>query len=150
MSKRAEMRRLQKESEKMGKLANNIGVKVQSLETWAELTKKEMHQNFCVEFNDRLYEAEGYVSLANVIISCIAINMTWGYKQAIGRFISNLNPAKDYVKQVGVKKAFDQICSEYALDLGFDHFDIEEFIQKAEEAEKEKENAERNNRQRGI
>lgn len=143
MSKRAEMRRLQREAEKREKLANNVGLKVQQLENWAAVTEQEMHQNmfkdFCIEFNDRLYEAEGYVSLANIIVSCIAIHMSWGYTKAIGRFISNINPPRDYVKRIGVRKAFEQCCKDYDLDLEFDHFDIEDFIKRAEEAEKEPE-----------
>ena len=140
MSKRAEMRRLQREAGKREKLANNIGLKVQQLENWAAMTEQEMHQkmyrDFCIEFNDRLYEAEGYVSLANIIISCIAIHMTWGYTKAIGRFISNLNPARGYVKRIGVRKALEQVRKEYDLDFEFDHFDIEDFIRRAEEEEK--------------
>lgn len=142
MSKRAEMRRLQKEAVKREKLANNIGLKVKQLEDWAAITEQEMHQkmfkDFCTEFNDRLYEAEGYVSLANIIISCIAIHMTWGYTKSIGRFISNVNPAKEYVKRIGVRKALEQVRKEYDLDFEFDDFDIEDFIKRAEEAEKKK------------
>lgn len=141
MSKRAEMRRMQRESEKRDKLANNIGLKVQQLENWAALTEQEMHRkmyrDFCIEFNDRLYEAEGYVSLANIIISCIALHMTWGYTKAIGRFVANINPARDYVKRIGVRKALEQVRKEYDLDFEFDHFDIEDFIRRAGEAEKE-------------
>lgn len=142
MSKRAEMRRLQKEAVKREKLANNIGLKVKQLEDWAAITEQEMHQkmfkDFCTEFNDRLYEAEGYVSLANIIISCIAIHMTWGYTKSISRFISNVNPAKEYVKRIGVRKALEQVRKEYDLDFEFDDFDIEDFIKRAEEAEKKK------------
>ena len=136
------MRRLQKEAVKREKLANNIGLKVKQLEDWAATTEQEMHQkmfkDFCTEFNDRLYEAEGYVSLANIIISCIAIHMTWGYTKSIGRFISNVNPAKEYVKRIGVRKALEQVRKEYDLDFEFDDFDIEDFIKRAEEAEKKK------------
>lgn len=143
MSKRAEMRRLQREAEKREKLADNVGLNVQGLANLTARIEKDVHdrmyREFCIEFNDRLYEAEGYVSLANIIVSCIAIHMSWGYTKAIGRFISNINPARDYVKRIGVKKAFEQCCKDYDLDLEFDHFDIEDFIKRAEEAEKEPE-----------
>lgn len=136
MSKRAEIRRLQKEAEKREKFAKNVGLKMKELNDWATMTRNEMYQEFCIDFNDRLYEAEGYVSLANIVISCIAIHMTWGYTKAIGRFIANMNPAKDYVKRIGVRKALEQVHKEYDLDFEFDHFDIEDFIRRAEEEEK--------------
>ena len=153
---RAEMRRAPRESRKAAKtalppvvpayinlrsvpkeeIASQLGTNVRLLTEWTTQQKDAMHEEFCKEFNDRLYEAENYIALTNILISCIAIHMTWGYTKAIDRFVKNLNSASNYVKRYGVPKVLAQVNKEYGTEFEFDSFDIIEFIEKAEETER--------------
>lgn len=114
------------------KVSKDIGLKVGQLEAWADIQREEQRKAFTKEFNTRLEQAEDFIGLANILISVKAINLTWGYKQAIGRYVNNLDKAHEYIRQVGVRKAFIDLNKEYGLDLEFDAFEIEDFIKGAE------------------
>lgn len=144
-NKRAQLRRQQRELNKLPApvnvrgfsremMASSLGVKIQLLDEWAEAQRRD----FCVEFNEKLRDAENYVAFTNVLISCMAIHMTWGYTKAIGKFIDNLNPAMEFVKRTGVRKTYEIIEKEYGHFLEFDDFEVEDFIRRAEDAVKNK------------
>jgi hypothetical protein len=109
-------------------VAKDTGLKLGELTAWADINREEQRKAFVKEFNNKLHEAEDFVGLANILISCKAINLTWGFKKAIAKYVENLNKAHEYVRNNGIRKTFDEFNKEYALDLEFDSFSIEDFI----------------------
>lgn len=125
------------------KIAAITGVKIDSLRAWQAQREKEMVQkaqeylgqmerqlreDACEEFSEKLHRAEDLAAFVNVMISMYAIKMTWGFTKAQVRFLENLNPAEAYIRRVGVREAFNQLMQDCGSVLEFDDFDIEDEI----------------------
>lgn len=100
MGKRAEYRRAERENKKgisavdkfssvplnianynMQQISSLTGAKVESLMIWKNAREEEMYQAFTEEFQQRLFKAEDYIAVANLLISLLAIKMTWGLRK---------------------------------------------------------------------
>ena len=84
------------------------------------------------DFNDRLYEAENWICLVNVLISLTSIHKAWGYKAGLKKFIERWDAAKEELNSDGARAILDRI-NAYGVDLEFDTFEIEDFIKSAGE-----------------
>lgn len=113
-------------------LANTIGTKKEMLDTWTKTREREMFEAFMQEFNEKLHRAENHAAFVNLLIMMYAVKMTWGFTKSQEKLISNLNPAQEYIRRVGIRKAFDQIMKDCGALLEFDDFDIEEEIKELE------------------
>lgn len=113
-------------------LANTIGAKKEMLDTWTKTREKEMFEAFMQEFNEKLHRAEDHAAFMNLLITMYAVKMTWGFTKSQEKLIRNLNPAQEYIRRVGIRKAFDQIMKDCGALLEFDDFDIEEEIKELE------------------
>lgn len=113
-------------------LANTIGARKGMLDTWTKAREKEMFEGFMREFNEKLHRAENHAAFVNLLIMMYAVKMTWGFTKSQEKLISNLNPAREYIRRVGIRKAFDQIMKDCGTLLEFDDFDIEEEIKELE------------------
>lgn len=113
-------------------IAKYIGIsdKVAVLNAWYDAKEQQITNELCKQFNEKLWEAEDYIALTNVLITCVCINMTWRFNKAIGRrFLANINAAKDYVSEIGILKSLELVNKSFEGNLEFDDFDIEAFIQ---------------------
>ena len=119
-------------------MAEATGAKIESINAWADIQREEIATELCKEFNDKLYTAENYITLANLLITIKSLNKTWGFTKSIQRFMENWNIAKEEVTRQGIEKTMIQVNREYGLDLEFDSFDIENFIKECEEKENER------------
>ena len=79
------------------------------------------------DFNDRLYEAENWICLVNVLISLTSIHKAWGYKAGLKKFIERWDAAKEELNSDGARATLEKV-NGYGLDLEFDTFEIEDFI----------------------
>lgn len=71
-----------------------------------------------------MWKAEDYIAVANILISLLAIKMTWGFTKANQKFLENLNPAKDYLERNGVEKVYQELHKQMGIELLFDNMDI--------------------------
>ena len=134
---RAKRRRLEKQAAKnalpapinasnysMEQLSNITGIRIQSLMAWKDAREAEMLEGFTKEFQEKLFKAEDYIAVANILISLLAIKMTWGFTKANQRFIDNINPATEYLNRNGVQKVYKELSEQMGIELEFDSMDI--------------------------
>lgn len=100
------------------------GAKVESIKFWCSAREKEYEDFYTKQAQEKLWKAEDYIAVANILISLLAIKMTWGYTKANQRFLENLNPAKEYLERNGVEKVYKELNEQMGIELEFDSMDI--------------------------
>lgn len=100
------------------------GAKVESIKFWCSAREKEYEDFYTKQSQEKLWKAEDYIAVANILISLLAIKMTWGYTKANQRFLENLNPAKEYLERNGVEKVYKELNEQMGIELEFDSMDI--------------------------
>lgn len=138
---RAERRRQQKASEKtrlnapynfsnfkLEQISKATGARVESLKLYLmqreDEMRKEISEELIKESQEKLWKAEDYIAVANVLISLFAIKKTWGFTKSNQRFLDNINPAKEYVERVGIEQAYQECHDLMDINIEFDSFDI--------------------------
>lgn len=138
---RAERRRQQKASEKarlnapynfsnfsLEQILKVTGARVESLKLYLmqreDEIRKEISEELISESQEKLWKAEDYIAVANILISLYAIKMTWGFTKSNQRFLDNINPAKEYVERVGIEQAYQECHDLMDINIEFDSFDI--------------------------
>lgn len=129
-NKRAELRRQKKEQEKrqafmIRQMPDAIPKEdlTWAVDKWTDLREAQIRQRVLEDFTQAAYDMETMASVTNLLISMYAIKMTWGFTKSQDRFLKNLEPAKAYVKRVGIKKAFEEIMEVVDTDIWFEDFD---------------------------
>lgn len=138
MSKRSELRRMQREAEKRSKttvlsprqygtqeqVMKDFNLSVQGLQVYLERMEKQMKEDFQKEYEEKLHEAEEYASVANLLITIYALKMSRKNrehtKDLIQRMLDNYNPATAYIKRVGAKEAYKRAHADFDITLEFD------------------------------
>ena len=138
---RAERRRQQKASEKaflnapynfsnfsLEQISKVTGARVESLKLYLmqreDEMRKEISEELISESQEKLWKAEDYIAVANVLISLFAIKKTWGFTKSNQRFLENLNSAKEYIEEVGIEKAYQEAKETMGIKLEFDSINI--------------------------
>lgn len=114
-------------------IADTVGLRVESLNVWAAEREKEMQeratQAASKAYTELLTRSENYAGFYNLICSLYAIRSAWHIKKAMARFLDEYEHAQEYVEQVGFQKAYEDICRECEINLGFEDFEIEDIMQ---------------------
>lgn len=134
---RAERRRQQKAAEKtrlsapynfknfsLEQISKATGARVESLKLYLMQREDEMREALIKESQEKLWKAEDYIAVANILISLFAIKKTWGFTKSNQRFLENLNAAKEYIEEVGIEKAYQEAKETMEIELEFDSMDI--------------------------
>lgn len=134
---RAERRRQQKAAEKsripmpynfsnfsLEQISKTTGARIESLKLYLKQREDEMRKELIKESQEKLWKAEDYIAVANILISLYAIKMTWGFTKSNQRFLDNINPAKEYVERVGIEQAYKECRDLMDINIEFDSFDI--------------------------
>lgn len=134
---RAERRRIKKYAAKnvlsvpgnignysIDQISKVAGTRIQSLMAWREAREVEMFEGFTKEFQQKLFKAEDYIAVANILISLLAIKMTWGFTKANQKFVGNINAATEYLNRNGVEKVYKELSEQMEIELEFDSIDI--------------------------
>lgn len=134
---RAERRRQQKAAEKtrlnapynfsnfsLEQISKATGARVESLKLYLMQREDEMREALIKKSQEKLWKAEDYIAVANVLISLFAIKKTWGFTKSNQRFLENLNSAKEYIEEVGIEKAYQEAKETMEIELEFDSMDI--------------------------
>lgn len=142
---RAERRRQQKVAEKtrlnapynfsnfsLEQISKATGARVESLKLYLmqreDEMRKELHKEISEELisesQEKLWKAEDYIAVANVLISLFAIKKTWGFTKSNQRFLKNLNSAKEHIEEVGIEKAYQEAKETMGIKLEFDSINI--------------------------
>lgn len=141
MSKRAELRRQEKQAAKsklpaplnvsnytVEQIANTTGAKIEYLTIWKNAREEEMRKAATLQAQEKLWKAEDYLAVANILITVYAIKMSRKdrerTKDLIHRMLNNLNAARDYVDRVGVQESYDQAHKDLGIELEFDSMDL--------------------------
>lgn len=152
MSKRAELKRQQKESAKMQKkisgqngtcavaaplnvsnysveqIAASTGTRIEYLTIWKNAREEEMRKAAILESQEKLWKAEDYIAVANILITVYALKMSRKSREhtrdLINRMFENLNAAKEYVERTGIEKAYEQAHQDLGIELEFDSMDL--------------------------
>ena len=134
---RAERRRQQKASEKthlnapynfsnfsLEQISKVTGARVESLKLYLMQREDEIREELIKESQEKLWKAEHYIAVANVLISLFAIKKTWGFTKSNQRFLENLNSAKEHIEEVGIEKAYQEAKKTMGIKLEFDSINI--------------------------
>lgn len=141
MSNRAERRRAEKQAAKnkfpaplnvanytVEQIASTTGAKIEYLTIWKNAREEEMRKAAILESQEKLWKAEDYIAVANILITVYAIKMSRKNrehtKDLIYRMLNNLNAARDYVDRVGVQEAYNQAHKDLDIELEFDSMDL--------------------------
>lgn len=141
MSKRAELRRQEKQAAKnkltaplnvtnytVEQIASTTGAKIEYLTIWKNAREEEMRKAATLQAQEKLWKAEDYIAVANILITIYALKMSRKdrehTKDLIHRMLDNLNAARDYVDRVGVQEAYDQAHKDLEIELEFDSMDL--------------------------
>lgn len=104
------------------------GAKVESLKLYLmqreEEMRKEISEELISESQEKLWKAEDYIAVANVLISLFAIKKTWGFTKSNQGFLENLNSAKEHIEEVGIEKAYQEAKETMGIKLEFDSINI--------------------------
>lgn len=134
---RAERRRQQKAAEKsripmpynfsnfsLEQISKTTGARVESLKLYLKQREDEMRKELIKESQEKLWKAEDYIAVVNILISLYAVKMTWGFTEANQRFLENINPAREYVERIGIEQAYKECHDLMDINIEFDSFDI--------------------------
>lgn len=145
MSKRSELRRLQREAEKNKKTSassapvnvlygsqqqvqKDFGLSIQELKVYLERMEKQIKDDCISECQEKLCKAEDYIAVANLLIAIYAIKMSRKdrehTKDLIQRMLDNLSAATEYVERVGITEAYQQAHEDFDINIEFDSIDI--------------------------
>jgi hypothetical protein len=108
----------------MEQISRQTGVRIESLKTYLNAREQEIKEQLIKESQEKLWKAEDYIAVANIMISLIAIKKTWGFKKSNQRFIENIEAATEYLEKVGIEAAYKEIKDEMELTFEFDSIDI--------------------------
>lgn len=108
----------------MEQASRQTGVRIESLKTYLDSKEQEIREQLIKESQEKLWKAEDYIAVANIMISLIAIKKTWGFKKSNQRFIENIEAATEYLEKVGIEAAYKEIKDEMELTFEFDSIDI--------------------------
>lgn len=131
---RAERRRQQKAAEKsrdpipynfsnysLEQISKTTGARVETLKLYLKQRedeiRKEISEELISESQEKLWKAEDYIAVANVLISLFAIKKTWGFTKSNQRFLENLNSAKEHIEEVGIEKHTRKQKKQWELNL---------------------------------
>lgn len=131
---RAERRRQQKAAEKsrnpipynfsnysLEQISKTTGARVETLKLYLKQRedeiRKEISEELISESKEKLWKAEDYIAVANVLISLFAIKKTWGFTKSNQRFLENLNSAKEHIEEVGIEKHTRKQKKQWELNL---------------------------------
>lgn len=134
---RAERRRQQKAAEKsrnpipynfsnysLEQISKTTGARIETLKLYLKQREDEMREELIKESQEKLWKAENYIAVANVLISLFAIKKTWGFTKSNQRFLENLNSAKEHIEEVGIEKAYQEVKETMGIKLEFDSINI--------------------------
>lgn len=108
----------------MEQASRQTGVRIESLKTYLDSKEQEIREQLIKESQEKLWKAEDYIAVTNIMISLIAIKKTWGFKKSNQRFIENIEAATEYLEKVGIEAAYKEIKDEMELTFEFDSIDI--------------------------
>lgn len=109
-------------------VANNTGIKMAQLKTYLSMMEEKIKKDCILESQEKLWKAEDYIAVANVLISVYAVKMSRKShektKDLINRMLENLNPAREYVERVGVQKAYEYAREDFGIEIELDSVDM--------------------------
>lgn len=109
-------------------ISKATGARVEQLMIWKEAREAEIRKAAILESQEKLWRAEDYIAVANILITIYALKMSRKSrehtKDLINRMLDNLNPAREYVDRVGVQKAYEQAHEDFGIELEFDSMDL--------------------------
>ena len=68
----------------MEQISRQTGVKIESLKAYLNAREQEIKEQLIKESQEKLWKAEDYIAVANILISVIAIKKAWGFKKEMG------------------------------------------------------------------
>ena len=108
----------------LNQISDMTKCRVDSLKFWCEAREKEIEDIYQKEAREKLEKAEDYIAVANILITLVAIKMTWGYTKANQRLLENYNAATEYVTRNGIEKTYQELQKQMGIELEFDSMDI--------------------------
>lgn len=142
MSKRSELRRIQREAEKKRTTSKEVTVPINVLYGSQNQVQRDfnlsipelkaylerMEQELQKEYMEKLNKAEDYIAVGFLMTVIYALKMSRKNrehtKDLIQRMLDNLNIATEYVERVGIEQAYKNAHEDFDITIEFDSIDI--------------------------
>lgn len=145
MSKRSELRRMQREAEKkkpevapniplnvlygsQSQVQKDFGLSIAELKVYLERMERQIKEDVIEECREKLFKAEDYIAVGYLMTVIYALKMSRKShertKDLIQRMLDNLNAATQYVERVGIDKAYKDAHEDFDITIEFDSVDI--------------------------
>lgn len=89
---------------------------------------------------EMLYDAEDYMAIANIVIFLYSVKKTFGnlktVQKGMQKLLDNYNEAAEYVDEIGIREAYEQLHDEYGVELMFNDFDLSTFFDNEKQYER--------------
>lgn len=116
---------------KTGKRFTNVNDYINDMERciYKDLADEFVKQSGDV-ITDLLYKAENYIAVANILIMLYAIKFTIGDLKSVQhsyqRILRAYNKASDYVDEVGIRGAYEEMQRDYNVSFEFNDFNLDD------------------------
>ena len=112
------------------RVAECLGIvdKVALLNAWYDAKEKEIEKKY--EANVEKEKKE--IAKRILASTCVALNITWGYKGAIRKYLQNIDEAMKRVEEMGIEKTLDMIFDQCGIDCN-NILENMSYIEKAKE-----------------
>lgn len=145
MSKRSELRRIQREAEKkkttqtqtiplnvlygsQTQVQKDFGLSVQELKVYLERMERQIKSDLIEECREKICKAEDYIAVGYLMTVIYALKMSRKSrehtKDLIQRMLDNLNIATEYVERVWIEQAYKNAHEDFDITIEFDSVDI--------------------------
>lgn len=116
----------------LAQVSDATGVKVKILTDYLKEKEKEITDALIVESQEKLWKAEDYIAVANIIMAILAVKKTYktekrgvlGWKRVAYGMTEHLNWAQEEINRLGIEKIYKQISEETDVQIEFDSMDL--------------------------
>lgn len=140
MSKRSELRRMQREAEKKAvkqaqqvpvnvlygsqeQVQKDFGLSVQELKVYLERMERQIKKDFELEYQAKLEESKEYIAMAYTLIAIYAIKMSRKKgehtKDLVNRFVEHISDATEEFEKIGLEQTIINLKKEFDIDVEF-------------------------------
>lgn len=110
-------------------IVTNDGSRYKSTEDWLEDMQRDTAAKASEIASNLLYEAEVYMSVANILAMLKATEMTVGNLKTVQRsyqkILNRFNQAADYIDKKGIRNTYNEFHEKYGLELEFEDVDMD-------------------------
>ena len=101
----------------MEQASRQTGVRIESLKTYLDSKEQEIREQLIKESQEKLWKAEDYIAVANILISVIAIKKAWDSRKRTRISLIRLPKPKDMLRKLALKQHTRKLRKKWVCRL---------------------------------